>query len=279
MFPTKTWDHEERRIEHALKHAEKHNLQYGHPDIAGAIGWCAFDYHTHKEFGSGNRICHHGVMDIYRLPKMAAYFYRSQKSPAEEIVLHAATNWTMGDRSGGGNNPLTVFSNCDEIEIFVGETSLGRFQPDVQQFPHLKHPPFTMRWQEPHNPWGKDFHDLTVRGFLNGEMVAEHKIDSNHIPHSLRLTAHTTHLKADGIDMARIAVQVVDKYGNVLPYQMPVVRFELDGDADFVGENPMALLGGQGACYIKSRRTIGKATIRALTDILPPADIEIEIGE
>jgi beta-galactosidase len=168
MFPTKTWDHEERRIEHALKHAEKHNLQFGHPDVAGAIGWCAFDYHTHKEFGSGNRMCHHGVMDIYRLPKMAAYFYQSQKSPADEIVLHAATNWTMGDRSGGGNNPLTVFSNCDEIEIFVGETSLGRFQPDVQQFPHLKHPPFTMRWQEPYNPWGKDFHDLTVRGFFIG---------------------------------------------------------------------------------------------------------------
>jgi beta-galactosidase len=79
--------------------------------------------------------------------------------------------------------------------------------------------------------------------------------------------------------MARIAVQVVDKYGNVLPYQMPVVRFELDGDADFVGENPMALLGGQGACYIKSRRTTGKATICAVTDILPPADIEIVIGE
>ncbi len=30
MFPTKTWDQEERRIEHALKHARKHNLQMGH---------------------------------------------------------------------------------------------------------------------------------------------------------------------------------------------------------------------------------------------------------
>jgi len=43
MFPTNTWDHEERRIEHALKHARKHNLQMGLSDVAGAIGWCAFD--------------------------------------------------------------------------------------------------------------------------------------------------------------------------------------------------------------------------------------------
>ncbi|MBN1565770.1 MAG: glycoside hydrolase family 2 protein, partial [Anaerolineae bacterium] len=100
MFPTKTWDHEERRLEHALLHARKHDLQMGHPDIAGAIGWCAFDYHTHQDFGSGDRICYHGVMDIFRLPKLAAYFYRSQKSPQDDIVLHAATNWTMGDRNG-----------------------------------------------------------------------------------------------------------------------------------------------------------------------------------
>jgi beta-galactosidase len=63
MFPTKTWDHEERRVEHALIHARKHNLQMGHPDVAGALGWCAFDYHTHREFGSGDRICYHGVME------------------------------------------------------------------------------------------------------------------------------------------------------------------------------------------------------------------------
>jgi beta-galactosidase len=278
MFPTKTWDHEERRIEHALRHVQKHNLQIGHPDVAGAIGWCAFDYHTHKEFGSGDRVCYHGVMDMYRLPKMVAYFYRSQKSPSDEVVLHAATNWTMGDRSGGGNNPLTVFSNCDEIEVFIGDESQGCFQRDVDQYPHLPYPPFIVRWAEPYNPWGTAFQDLTVRGYIGGVLVAEHIIDSAHIPHALRLTVSTDRLKADGADMVRVAAQVVDKYGNVLPYQMRAVQWTLDGNAELIGENPLVLLGGQGACYVKSRFVVSDVTIHAYTHGLPAAEYLIKIG-
>ncbi len=279
MFPTKSWDHEERRVEHALHHARKHNLQRGHPDIAGAIGWCAFDYHTHKEFGSGDRICYHGVMDMYRLPKLAAHFYRSQKDPADEIVLQAATNWTMGDRNGGGNNPLTIFSNCDEIEVWIGGEAQGRFRPDVEHYPHLAHAPFTLRWPEPYNPWGTPFRDLTVRGYLNGVFVAEQKIDAGHVTAALRLWTHTACLRADGADMARIAVQVVDKYGNVLPYQTRLVTFTVTGEADLIGANPLVLLGGQGACFVKARRTSGQVIIRAATDDLPDSQITLNISD
>lgn len=277
MFPTKQWDHEERRVEHALKHARKHNLQMGHPKVTGAIAWCAFDYHTHKEFGSGDRICHHGVMDIYRLPKLAAFFYRSQKSPSDEIVLHAATNWTMGDRSGGGNNPLTVFSNCETIEIWIDGKSHGQFKPDFEQFPHLKHPPFTIRWQEPYNPWGTTCGDLTVKGYIQGKVVAEHHIASDHLPHRLHISSNTAELYADGSDMARIAVQVVDRYGNVLPYQLGIVNFTLEGDAELIGENPLPLYGGQGACFARSGFTTGKITVHADTVGLPTVSVQLDI--
>jgi beta-galactosidase len=218
-------------------------------------------------------------MDLYRLPKMAAYFYRSQKAPSDEIVLQAATNWTMGDRSGGGNNPLTVFSNCEEIEVFIGDEAQGRFQPDVKHYSHLPYPPFTVRWPEPYNPWGTAFQDLTVRGYVGGTAVAEHKIDSAHIPYELRLTVSSNQLKADGADMARAAMQVVDKYGNVLPYQMRAVQLILEGDAELIGENPLVLLGGQGACYIKSLYMAGTVTVHAYTDGLPAAVCTINIRE
>ena len=42
------------------------NEMYGSNRISGAIGWCMFDYNTHKDFGSGDRICYHGVMDMFR---------------------------------------------------------------------------------------------------------------------------------------------------------------------------------------------------------------------
>ena len=277
MFPTKTWDHEARRIEHALKHARKHNLQLGHPDVAGAISWCAFDYATHKEFGSGDRICYHGVMDIHRLPKMAAYFYRSQKSPEDEVVLYAATNWTMGDRDGGGNNPLTIFSNCEVIEVLFDGELQGIYHPNRDEYPHLKHPPFTIKWQEPYNPWGTRMDDLEVRGYIKGECVAEQKITTDHLPHSLRMFTHTTELDAGGSDMARVAVQVVDRYGNVLPYQSQIIEWSLEGDAQFIGENPQVLLGGQGACFIKACHTAGEVIVHAKSAYLPPVSVKLTI--
>ena len=46
---------------------------HGEADIAGSFGWCMFDSDiTHKDFGSGDRICYHGVMDMFRNPKLAA---------------------------------------------------------------------------------------------------------------------------------------------------------------------------------------------------------------
>ena len=101
MYPTKTFDQEERVRQHALHHVHIHN-QIGGMASAGGIGWCAFDYNTHTTFGSGDRICYHGVMDIFREPKFAAQFYASQANPKERIVLEPATYWKMGDKSAGG---------------------------------------------------------------------------------------------------------------------------------------------------------------------------------
>ena len=72
MYPTKAFDNEERRSEHAIRHANVLDAEAGQSDIAGSFGWCMFDYNTHKDFGSGDRICYHGVMDMFRNPKLAA---------------------------------------------------------------------------------------------------------------------------------------------------------------------------------------------------------------
>ena len=278
MFPTKIWDHEERLIDHALLHARIQNMQIGNSGIAGAIGWAAFDYATHIEFGSGDRICYHGVMDIFRLPKWAAYFYQSQQPPSQQIVLQAATHWTMGDRSGGGFNPLTVFSNCDEVEIFIGETSAGKFEPDYATYPHLPHPPFTIYGLDEYSAWGQTkFYDLHVTGIINREQVIEQWISSSRLPHHLELTSDTPQLYADGADMTRLIIRITDKFGNPLPYTTKVVSFELEGEADLIGENPFPLIGGQAVLYVKARHKPGQVTIHAHTTGLPHVSTTMEL--
>ena len=77
--------------------------------------------------------------------------------------------------------------------------------------------------------------------------------------------------------MARIAVQVLDKYANVLPYQMRLVKFEIEGDARLIGENPIALLGGQAAVYLQAKKTSGIVKVRAYCEDLPVEEIEIHL--
>lgn len=278
MFPTKTWDSEERLLEHALRHARIQSRQLTMGGVAGAIGWCAFDYNTHKEFGSGDRVCYHGVMDMFRLPKYAAHFYASQIAPSQRVVLEAATVWSMGDRSGGGNDPLVVFSNCDEIDVYVGQELHGRFKPDAASFPGLKHPPFqvTGLWMR----WGDAFGDLRVVGCLNGEAVAEQCIAGDGLPAALTLAADDSELRADGMDMTRLAFKIVDRYGNRLPYINRPVTFEIpEGEAlvDLIGENPFALVGGQAALYVRAKHTPGTVTVRASAPRLDPATVTITL--
>ena len=68
-FSTKRFDQVERVAEHAMRHARVHNQLASNDQYAGGLGWCAFDYNTHDEFGSGDHICYHGVFDIFRIPK------------------------------------------------------------------------------------------------------------------------------------------------------------------------------------------------------------------
>ncbi|RMG84047.1 MAG: hypothetical protein D6712_11985 [Chloroflexi bacterium] len=275
MYPTKTWDNEDRVLEHALLHTRVHNQAMATEGVSGAIGWCAFDYNTHKEFGSGDKICYHGVMDIFRLPKFAAYFYSSQISPEERIVLQAATYWTNGDRSGGGNDPLVIFSNCDEIEVYIGERLIGKFEPDRTRYPNLAHPPFTVEGLGMR--WGDAYDDLRVIGYYQGNKVAEQQIDASNTPHTLKLWCDDTQLYADGCDMTRVAFQVVDKYGNRLPYAHTLVELSLEGYGELIGENPFVLVGGQGAVYLKAGETSGIVHITAKARGLPEAKVSVTL--
>lgn len=278
MFPTKTWDHEERLIDHALLHARIQNEQLGNQKISGGIGWCAFDYATHIEFGSGDRICYHGVMDTFRLPKWAAYFYNSQQDPAKGIVMQAATHWTMGDRNGGGNNPLTIFSNCDQIELVMGYVNLGKFSPDFNSYPNLEHPPFIIQGLDQYNAWGqRHFHDLYLTGYINDEPVIHQHIPSDRLPKKLELTADTDSLFADGADMCRLIFRITDEFNNPLPYATKIVEFEIDGEADLIGENPYPLIGGQAALYLKARHQPGSVTVWAKSRDLPSTSVSVDI--
>jgi beta-galactosidase len=138
MFPTKSFDTEERRVEHAKRHFKVLDDSYRQKGVMGAIGWCMNDYHTHKAFGSNNHICHHGVMDMGRNMKYAASVYASQR---DEPYMEVMSMMHLGDRAAGVIKEVLVATNCDTVEVRMGSKTIGTYDRKNTPYPHLPHPP------------------------------------------------------------------------------------------------------------------------------------------
>jgi len=139
MFPTKKFDDESHRLEQARRHLNVINAMNKSPFISGALGWCMFDYNTHKEFGSGDRICYHGVMDMFRIPKEAAYVYQSQQS--RNPVMHVAGSLNIGEYEGSLLGEVPVFTNCDFVKLYKNGSYVNTFYPDRKKYRYVDHPP------------------------------------------------------------------------------------------------------------------------------------------
>ena len=271
-FPTKTIDNVERLREHTLRHARIHNQLASNPQYAGGIGWCAFDYNTHSNFGSGDRICYHGVTDIFREPKPAAGFYKSQCDPEEEVVLEPAFHWARGDESIGFTSAV-VCSNCEHLKFYVKDKLVAEVDPDRTEFPHLKYGPFKVDLRNKYEDWG----DLRIDGYIGGKQVISRSFSGRGVDSKFTLLPDDTTLMGDGADTTRVVLRVTDEFDAIQPFANDAVRFEMSGPAEIIGDNPFALVGGTGAIWIRTLEMAGKAKLLAIHPWLGTQQVEFEI--
>lgn len=139
MYPTKSFDNEQHRLNHALRHAKVIEDMMYYDNISGSIGWVMCDYNTHKDFGSGDRICYHGVLDMFRQRKLASYVYSSQllKKP----VLYISSSMSIGEYPGGELGEVYAFTNCDYIKLYKNNNFINNFYKDNKIYSHMKNPP------------------------------------------------------------------------------------------------------------------------------------------
>ncbi len=139
MFPTKSFDREEHRLEHMKRHAAVINEAAKYNDITGTFGWCMFDYNTHKDFGSGDRICYHGVLDMFRNPKLAAYVYSMQQD--KEPVLMISSTMDIGEHPGGNRGDVYILSNADSVKMYKNGRFLKEYFTKDSEYENLKYGP------------------------------------------------------------------------------------------------------------------------------------------
>ena len=272
-YPTKTIDQVERLTEHAMRHARIHDQLASNPQYAGGIGWCAFDYNTHADFGTGDRICYHGVTDIFREPKPAAGFYKSQCDPAEEVVLEPAFHWARGDESIGFTKAV-VCSNCDHLKFYIGEKLVAEADPNKAEFAHLRYAPFVADLGRAVGDWG----DLRIEGYIQGKQVISKTLSGRGVDQKFTLLPDDTKLVADGADATRVVLRVTDEFGAIRPFANDAIKFTLDGPAEIIGDNPFSLIGGTGAIWIRAKEQPGAVKLTATHPYLGTQQLQFELA-
>ena len=265
MYPTKAFDDEEHRLSHALRHANVLEDAAAEEDIAGTFGWCMFDYNTQKDFGSGDRICYHGVMDMFRNPKLAAAVYASQQD--ETPVLEVSFSMDTGEHPGGSRGAIYIFTNADSVHIYEGGGFIREYVPDHTRrgrYSHLAHPPILVDdLIGGRGGISNTYEFVAIKDGQEVKRVTRGPVESR----LLYAEADRTHLtEGKSYDVAAVRIRLTDEHGNTLPFANDAVVLETEGPVEIIGPDIIALQGGMGGTYV---RTTGEAGEGRLTVRMP----------
>lgn len=261
------WASDEEALAFAKDFADKVNYYYGNPNCAGGFAWSMFDYNNEVNYTRTNNVFYSGLYDIFRLPKIAAHLYISQKDPKKYGAnIYIANYWddaakpltvkeisgdiARGNASGGGviegdAFSVTVMSNCQRVELYVNGVKV--LKEPVRHYNNLPHPFFVYE--------NIDFEpgEVTAVGYIDGNKVAEYTQKTPGKAVRLMLQPDYEGLLADGADMTQVSVVLTDENGTRLPKADNEVSLSIKGAGDFIGEEKIKLEGGRTAFIVKSR--------------------------
>jgi beta-galactosidase len=268
----------------ALLHAQAHNGARSDTRYAGLLGWAGFDY---ASLNGGNRIWRAlktpGVLDTFRVAKPGAAFYRSQVDPRLRPVVLPVFFWDFGPGSppNGPGRDAVIATNCDRLEIYLGDRHFATGTPDRGRFGHLAHPPVFADLTVD----GSSRPELRLDGYLGERRVASVRMSADASRDRLALTADHPAIQADGTDTTRVTFRAVDAHGNQRPHVTGDVTLSLTGPGQLAGDNPfpLGICGGVGGAFLRSipgrtgpvtvtasHSRLGSSTIRVMTTPLAP---------
>ncbi len=189
------------------------------PWLSGGFIWTGFDYRGEPTpYGWPCVNSHFGVFDTCGFAKDNFWYYRAWWT--KQPVLHLLPHWNWAGKEGRVID-VRALSNCDEVELFLNQKSLGRLT--------MKHDS-ELKWKVPYTPG-----TLFAKGFKDGTLVIETQIETTGAAAAVHLTPDRATINADGEDISVITVSVSDAQGRVVPVANNALSFTLDGPGRIMG--------------------------------------------
>jgi beta-galactosidase len=279
-----------------------------HPYVIGDFVWTAFDYLGEASIGWRGyfqeqnfypwNIAYSGDIDTCGWKRPQSY-YRDALWKQDQVSIFVTppqptfpTNpkrqwwskwhwvdvvpsWTW---PGEERKPLevTVYSSCEEVELFLNGKSLGR-KP-------------TNRSTEFKNAWSVPYEAGTLKaiGYRDGKEVNSATLNSAGQPNQIKLSADRTNIIADNQDLSYVTVELLDQNGVRNPLAENRLDFSVDGPGQIIAVangNPMSTesyqgrqrKAWQGRCLVivKATKQQGTITLNANASGLPTASLNM----
>ena len=208
----------------------------------GQFVWTGFDYlgepSPYDKDSWPNHSSMFGIIDLASLPKDRFWLYRSQWNTVDE-TLHVLPHWNWRE---GQEIPVFVYTSYPEAEIFVNGASYGRkrFAPAGSPCNGLQDESVEARYRLMWDDVVFEPGELKVVAYdETGAPVGEKTVHTAGKPHHIEIVCsskfETTDatLKADGKDLGYYTVKVVDKDGNLCPFDGRLMKFNVSGAASY----------------------------------------------
>jgi beta-galactosidase len=181
--------------------------------------WTGFDYRGEPTpFAWPAVSSQFGIFDLCGFPKDTYYYLQSWWQ--NEPVMYMWPHWNWAE-DVGKEKTVTVYSNCDQVELFLNKKSLGK--KDMPLNGHLE-------WTVNYEP-GK----LIADGFINGEKAIAYNLETSEEAYSLNVSADKTITDANNQDVSIVTIQVNDSKNRMVPTANVDLSFEIEGPGKIIG--------------------------------------------
>ena len=183
-------------------------------------------------------------------------------------------DWTSS-RTGPHRENVEVYSNAEEVELFLNEKSLGkkRVKKDI-----------AVNWKVDFQPG-----EVKAVAYLDGNTVATDILRTADEPAKITATSDRSSLQEGWDEVANVVIHVTDKNGTVVPRASNKLTFSIEGPGEIIGVDNGSIISHepfqgsersayQGRVLVILRRVDAEGTIilKAAADGLVGTRVEIK---
>ncbi len=250
------------------------------PYVAGYFSWTGFDYIGEPTpYPWPARSSQFGIVDLCGFPK-DTYFLHKAMWTDDPLVHIVPQNWNF---TPGMTIPVWIYSNCEEVELFLNGRSLSTRKFDAEgrnaEYDDMAH----VFWDVPYEAG-----ELKAIARKGGEVAATQVVQTTGRPHHLAIQTDRATLQAGTDELAFLTVSACDIQGIFVPDAHNLIKFMVEGPGKIIGVangNPIShepfldeqrhLFNGFCVGVLKTTESAGKITVTVTSAMLESSSVTI----